>query len=152
MGGWLVQGAAPGDALFFHYSGHGGQEADPTMMEEDGMNETLIPVDYQQAGQIIDDVVHQMLVKPLPAGVRLTAIFDSCHSGTVMDLPFVYHDTESAEYKHAHKSDDSGFSKRHKISELGTILTGGLGGLAKVAGGELLYQGKKHGRRNIMEK
>lgn len=32
---------------------------------------------------------HDMLVKPLPAGCRLTAIFDSCHSGTVMDLPYV---------------------------------------------------------------
>lgn len=31
---------------------------------------------------------HTLLVKPLPAGCRLTAIFDSCHSGTVMDLPY----------------------------------------------------------------
>jgi hypothetical protein len=30
------------------------------------------------------------LVKPLPEGCRLTAIFDSCHSGTVLDLPYVY--------------------------------------------------------------
>jgi len=30
------------------------------------------------------------MVKPLQAGVRLTAIFDSCHSGTALDLPFVY--------------------------------------------------------------
>jgi hypothetical protein len=30
------------------------------------------------------------LVKPLPKGCRLTAIFDSCHSGTVLDLPYVY--------------------------------------------------------------
>jgi hypothetical protein len=35
------------------------------------------------------DGSHDMLVKPLPAGCRLTAIFDSCHSGTVMDLPYV---------------------------------------------------------------
>lgn len=32
---------------------------------------------------------HEIVVKPLPAGCRLTAIFDSCHSGTVMDLPYV---------------------------------------------------------------
>lgn len=30
------------------------------------------------------------MVKPLPAGVRLTAIFDSCHSGSVLDLPYLY--------------------------------------------------------------
>jgi len=30
------------------------------------------------------------MVKPLPAGCRLTAIFDSCHSGSVLDLPYMY--------------------------------------------------------------
>lgn len=29
-------------------------------------------------------------VRPLRPGVRLTAIFDSCHSGTALDLPYVY--------------------------------------------------------------
>jgi uncharacterized protein involved in outer membrane biogenesis len=30
------------------------------------------------------------MVMPLQAGVRLTAIFDSCHSGTALDLPYIY--------------------------------------------------------------
>lgn len=30
------------------------------------------------------------MVRPLRPGVRLTAIFDSCHSGTALDLPYVY--------------------------------------------------------------
>jgi hypothetical protein len=30
------------------------------------------------------------MVKPLPVGCRLTAVFDSCHSGTVLDLPYIY--------------------------------------------------------------
>lgn len=34
--------------------------------------------------------MHDILVRPLPKGCRLTAIFDSCHSGTVLDLPYVY--------------------------------------------------------------
>ena len=29
-------------------------------------------------------------VAPLKAGVRLTAIFDSCHSGSALDLPYLY--------------------------------------------------------------
>ena len=33
---WLVRDAKRGDALFFHYSGHGGQEDDPDGIEEDG--------------------------------------------------------------------------------------------------------------------
>ena len=34
--------------------------------------------------------MHDIMVRPLPKGCRLTAIFDSCHSGTVLDLPYVY--------------------------------------------------------------
>jgi hypothetical protein len=29
-------------------------------------------------------------VRPLKPGVRLTAIFDSCHSGSALDLPYIY--------------------------------------------------------------
>ena len=34
--------------------------------------------------------MHNILVKPLQPGVRLTAIFDSCHSGSALDLPYIY--------------------------------------------------------------
>jgi hypothetical protein len=33
--------------------------------------------------------MHAIMVKPLPAGCRLTAIFDSCHSGSALDLPYI---------------------------------------------------------------
>lgn len=87
---WLVSDARPGDALFFQFSGHGGQERAVEMDEEDGYNETILPLDYAQTGQIPDDELHARLVRPLPVGCRLTALFDSCHSGTALDLPYVY--------------------------------------------------------------
>ncbi|KAI2626343.1 caspase domain-containing protein [Xylaria nigripes] len=87
---WLVRGAKPNDALFLHYSGHGGQTADLDGDEEDGADEVIYPVDYKQAGHIVDDQLHHIVVKPLVAGVRLTAIFDSCHSGSVLDIPYIY--------------------------------------------------------------
>ena len=73
---WLVQGAQSGDSLFVHYSGHGGsqRDTDPNTDEVDGMDETLIPVDYEKAGVIVDDDIHAILVAGLPQGVRLTAI------------------------------------------------------------------------------
>jgi len=40
---WLAHDVKPGDALFFHYSGHGSQQEDPHGIEEDGMNETILP-------------------------------------------------------------------------------------------------------------
>ncbi|RKF61328.1 Metacaspase-1 [Erysiphe neolycopersici] len=87
---WLVEGCQPNDALFFHYSGHGGQTDDLDGDEEDGHDEVIYPVDFKHAGHIVDDQIHQILVKSLPAGARLTAIFDSCHSGSCLDLPYIY--------------------------------------------------------------
>lgn len=87
---WLVSGAQPGDALFFHYSGHGGQAKATQGDEADGYNETILPVDFEVAGQMEDDELHAIMVRPLPIGCRLTALFDSCHSGTALDLPYVY--------------------------------------------------------------
>ncbi|CRJ79705.1 hypothetical protein BN1708_000078 [Verticillium longisporum] len=87
---WLVKDARPNDSLFFHYSGHGGQTKDLDGDEDDGYDEVVYPVDFRQVGHIVDDEMHRIMVKSLPPGVRLTAIFDSCHSGTALDLPYVY--------------------------------------------------------------
>lgn len=70
--------------------GHGGQTLDLDGDEEDGYDEVIYPVDFRNAGHIVDDDMHLIMVRPLLPGVRLTAIFDSCHSGTALDLPFVY--------------------------------------------------------------
>ncbi|CDK28930.1 unnamed protein product [Kuraishia capsulata CBS 1993] len=87
---WLVKDARPNDSLFFHYSGHGGRTQDLDGDEVDGFDDVIYPVDFQVAGHIVDDQMHDIMVRPLRAGVRLTALFDSCHSGTALDLPFVY--------------------------------------------------------------
>ncbi|KAF5393019.1 hypothetical protein D9757_001335 [Collybiopsis confluens] len=86
---WLVQSARANDSLFFHYSGHGGQTKDEDGDEIDGMDEVIFPSDFQKNGQLLDDDMFKIMVKPLPAGCRLTALYDSCHSGTVLDLPFI---------------------------------------------------------------
>ncbi|KAL2210750.1 hypothetical protein CC79DRAFT_1319602 [Sarocladium strictum] len=87
---WLVKDARPNDSLFFHYSGHGGQTKDLDGDEPDGYDEVIYPVDFRHKGHITDDEMHRIMVQPLQAGVRLTAIFDSCHSGTALDLPYIY--------------------------------------------------------------
>lgn len=87
---WLIKDAKKGDSLMLHYSGHGGKVKNTDGTEKSGYDQTVIPVDFESAGQIIDDEVHDILCKQLPKGVRLTAIFDCCHSESIMDLPFVY--------------------------------------------------------------
>ncbi|KAI8904338.1 peptidase C14, caspase domain-containing protein [Gorgonomyces haynaldii] len=87
---WLVKDAAPGDCFFLHYSGHGAYVDDTTGDEADGKDETICPVDYAQAGMLIDDEMHKLLVEPLPKGAKMTVVFDCCHSGSGIDLPFTY--------------------------------------------------------------
>ncbi|CAM6106057.1 unnamed protein product [Calypogeia fissa] len=88
---WLVQGCKSGDSLVFHFSGHGSQQRNLIGDEVDGMDETICPVDFETQGMIVDDEINTAIVRPLPPGVRLHAIVDACHSGTVLDLPWLYH-------------------------------------------------------------
>ncbi|KAK0495579.1 peptidase C14, caspase domain-containing protein [Armillaria luteobubalina] len=82
----LVKGAQTNDLFFLHYSGHGGQVFDKNGDEDDGADEVIECVD---SSVITDDDIHTIL-QSLPPGCRLTALFDSCHSGTVLDLPYSY--------------------------------------------------------------
>lgn len=87
---WLVQGAEAGDSLFFHYSGHGTSVADDNGDEADGKDEALVPCDYSSGGLIRDDEAFQHLVGPLKEGALLTCVLDCCHSGTILDLPYMF--------------------------------------------------------------
>ncbi|KAJ1296827.1 hypothetical protein BS78_01G332400 [Paspalum vaginatum] len=90
---WLVDGTAPGDSLVFHFSGHGVQKLDNDGDEADGYDEALCPVDFEDArgggGVVLDDEINAAIVRPLGRGVKLHAIVDTCHSGTILDLPYL---------------------------------------------------------------
>lgn len=100
---WLVKDSAPGDLRFLHYSGHGSNVMDRTSEEKDNRDECICPVDCDKEGMIIDDVLRVRLVDPLPAGVRLRCIFDCCHAGTMLDIPYCYTQTVfTRKYKMQH--------------------------------------------------
>jgi len=86
---WLVDGASAGDSLVFHFSGHGVQKLDMNDDEVDGYNEALCPMDFERSGKILDDEINATIVRPLGKGVKLHAIVDTCHSGTILDLPYL---------------------------------------------------------------
>mmetsp|Transcript_17434 Transcript_17434/g.22799 ORF Transcript_17434/g.22799 Transcript_17434/m.22799 type:complete len:372 (+) Transcript_17434:99-1214(+) len=86
---WLVAGAEDGDSLFMHYSGHGGSVRDRDGDEKDGKDETLVPLDYTTNGQITDDMIFEHLVLKVPSDCQLTVLMDCCHSGTILDLPYM---------------------------------------------------------------
>jgi len=87
---WLVSENRPGDSIFLHYSGHGSQVKDPDGDRDSGFDDTIVPLDYKTHGQLDSDLLHRTLVTALPRGVRMTVIFDCCHSGTAIELPYVY--------------------------------------------------------------
>eukprot|EP00977_Amphora_coffeiformis_P013054 scaffold3341_cov171-Amphora_coffeaeformis.AAC.2 len=86
----LTQYSQPGDVVFVSFSGHGGRVVDTSGDEEDGYDESIIPVDFRENGQIIDDDLLDLFVKRLKGGVFCVVVMDCCHSGTVMDLPYAF--------------------------------------------------------------
>ncbi|KAG9323680.1 hypothetical protein KVV02_002976 [Mortierella alpina] len=90
---WLIHDAKKNDSYFLHYSGHGGQIEDYDGDETNGMDNCIFPLDHREKGVIVDDELHDLLVKALPPGVRLTVVFDCCHSGSALDLPYMYAST-----------------------------------------------------------
>ncbi len=57
--------------------------------------QTLIPVDFQKAGHILDDDLYTHLVRKMAAGVNVTVLMDCCHSGSTLDLPYEINATQS---------------------------------------------------------
>jgi hypothetical protein len=85
---WLV--SEPNTCNFLHYSGHGSQVKDPDGDRESGFDDTIVPYDFETNGQLDSDKLHKTLVSALPANSTLFVIFDCCHSGSAIELPFVY--------------------------------------------------------------
>ena len=89
----LLSNAMPGDSLFFLYSGHGSFTADLNRDELDGQDELIVPIDATSINTcILDDEFNKIIKDNLKSGVKLFALFDSCHSGTMLDLKYTYSD------------------------------------------------------------
>ena len=79
----LIKGGKSGDVLLLHYSGHGSNVPDDNNDEEDdNRDEILCPTDLDWYDPFRDDWLRKVF-DGLKAGVSLTFISDSCHSGTV---------------------------------------------------------------------
>ncbi|KXT04433.1 hypothetical protein AC578_3598 [Pseudocercospora eumusae] len=89
---WLVQD--PGTVNFLLYSGHGGQVEDTGGYRTSGFDDTIVPYDFETNGQIPSGVLHNTLVTCLPPDSTLFVIFDCCHSGSAIELPYVYRSDE----------------------------------------------------------
>jgi len=86
----LLQNANEGDKLLFTFSGHGYFNKDNSNDEVDSQDELIVTSDMQT---ILDDEFRVLITQYLKPNVTLFAIFDNCHSGTILDLPHQYFPT-----------------------------------------------------------
>ena len=98
-----VASVKSGDTLFVHYSGHGTQVRDLDNDEKNnqdtpGKDNCLCPCDFNKysgdSGFITDDVLKEILVNKIPIGAKLRAFFDCCHSGSALDLEYLWKNNE----------------------------------------------------------
>ena len=133
---WLV--SEPGCCCFLHYSGHGGQVRDPDGDRESGFDDTIVPVDFERNGQLDSDTLHRHLVTRLAPNSTLFVIFDCCHSGSAIELPFVYRSDEDGNITMV----DSVKQGAHLMSAASNLLQGGFS-LQKVNDAKQLYAGAR---------
>jgi hypothetical protein len=86
----LLSNSQAGDLLFFLYSGHGSYTLDRNNDENTGYDQLIVPCDLKP---IVDDELKTIIQQNLKANVTLFAMFDSCFSGSVLDLRYQYMDS-----------------------------------------------------------
>lgn len=86
----LLVNSQTGDLLFFLYSGHGSNTVDRNGDEKDGRDELIVTYDSQG---VLDDEFKALIQTYLKADVTLFALFDSCFSGSVLDLKYQFMDS-----------------------------------------------------------
>jgi len=92
----LLVNSNKGDSLFFLYSGHGTCTIDLNNDELDRQDEMIVPLDFSSIDTCIsDDQLNQIIKDNLKEGVNLFMLFDSCFSGTVVDLKYNYLDSDN---------------------------------------------------------
>lgn len=86
----LLINSQEGDLLFLLYSGHGSYTIDRNGDEKTGYDQLIVPCDFNM---ILDDDLKSIIQKNLKPNVTLFGMFDSCFSGSVLDLRYQYMDT-----------------------------------------------------------
>lgn len=98
------------------------------------------------AGHIVDDEMHRIMVRSLMPGVRLTAIFDSCHSGSALDLPYIYSTAGLLKEPNLAKEAGQGLMSlvsQYARGDIGGMLSTATGFLKKATNGEQINERNK---------
>ncbi|KAL7550533.1 hypothetical protein ACHAWF_013754 [Thalassiosira exigua] len=87
----LAEQSKPGDAVFVLFTGHGCRVLDSPIDETaESYDEAIVPSDYEGTGIIRDTLFFKTLLAPMKKGVTVTCIIDCCHTGVMVDLPYLW--------------------------------------------------------------
>ena len=102
---FLIDGAESGDVSVLYFSGHGSQVINSLGGEIDGKDESLVPYDVirpvtkrSELKDIRDKELDELFSKAASKGIKITAIFDSCHSGSIGKDPEQVRQLEPANF------------------------------------------------------
>jgi uncharacterized caspase-like protein len=81
---YIIGEPKAGDTVLFYFAGHGSQRYNSKSSKTDRLDETIVPADaYKGAFDIRDKELARKFNQAIDKGVRVIAVFDSCHSGTM---------------------------------------------------------------------
>ena len=81
---YLLEEPSRGDTVVFYYAGHGSQRFNSLTDKPFHLDETTVPSDASSgAYDIRDKEIARLFNQIVDKGILLTAIFDSCHSGSI---------------------------------------------------------------------
>jgi len=81
---YLLDEPARGDTVVLYYAGHGSQRYNSLTDKPFHLDETIVPADAASgAFDIRDKEIARLFNQVVDKGILLTAIFDSCHSGSI---------------------------------------------------------------------
>lgn len=84
----LVVKSTTSSQIWFHYSGHGIQYADPSAnIIEKGLGDCIVPCDYMTAGFITQETLYK-IISEVKCATIIT--IDACHSGSICDLEWSF--------------------------------------------------------------
>lgn len=78
------------DEITFYNSGHGTSIKDMNGDEPDGMDECIVPFDFNSSGLITDDYIYGSFLSKLKPVKKIIMIFDCCNSASCTDLPYSF--------------------------------------------------------------
>ena len=119
------------DVIYYHYSGHGSYVRDKNSDEADGKDECLVPIDYNNAGFITDDVIKKIISTSNPK-CKIVMVIDACHSATMADLRYELdcksvklqeNQTDPNAYLYKNWSYNFQYKENHKYSDETNVFT-----------------------------